>query len=235
VLALALALGAGGKATDPNGAFNALARRSWGQGLLVGLAVGFLGYAAWRFAQALFDRGREGREAKGLVKRGVQLAQGILYAGLTVTAVRVLAGARSSSQANAKKAAAGVLGWPGGEWLVVLAGIAVCFVGLVNGYWGVSQRFLESLRTTEMTGHEERWVGQLGRVAFVALAVVLAIVGWFLVKAGLDHNADETVTLGGALAKLGQADYGRFLLGAAAAGLLAFASFGLVQARYHDV
>jgi hypothetical protein len=43
------------------------------------------------------------------------------------------------------------------------------------------------------------------------------------------------VSLGGALAHLAQAGYGRWLLGATAVGLLAYGLFGLLQARYHRV
>ncbi|MDQ4082572.1 MAG: DUF1206 domain-containing protein, partial [Actinomycetota bacterium] len=90
LLALALALGQGGKATDPQGAFNTLADRSWGKVLLVLLAAGFCGYAVWRLAQSIFDRGGEGADAKGFGKRAIQFGQGLLYAGLAATAVRVL-------------------------------------------------------------------------------------------------------------------------------------------------
>jgi hypothetical protein len=235
LLALALALGKGGKTTDPQGAFKTLEENSWGRILLISLAAGFCGYAIWRFAQSIFDRGDEGGDAKGLGKRAVQFGQGLLYVGLAATAVRVLLGANESSGQGAKKAAAGVLGWPGGESLVVAAGIAVILAALVNGYWGLSGRFKKSLRTTEMTRSEERWLSRLGTVGFLALAVVLAIVGWFLIKAGLDHRADETITIGGALAKVAHASYGPLLLGVTAAGLLAFGLFGLVQARYHRV
>jgi hypothetical protein len=66
VLALKLAFGAGGKATSRQGAFQTLAHDPFGKAVLIGLAIGFAGYAAWRFANALFDRKGRGEDPPGL-------------------------------------------------------------------------------------------------------------------------------------------------------------------------
>ena len=56
-----------------------------------------------------------------------------------------------------------------------------------------------------------------------------------LLKAAVDFNAGTVVSLGGAMAHLARADYGKWLLAASAAGLFAYGTFGLLQARYHRV
>jgi hypothetical protein len=75
----------------------------------------------------------------------------------------------------------------------------------------------------------------VGRIGFVSLGVVLGLIAWFLLKAALDFNAGKVVSLGGALAHLARADYGTWLLAAAAAGLLVYGAFGILQSRYHRV
>ena len=45
--------------------------------------------------------------------------------------------------------------------------------------------------------------------------------------------AGKVVSLGGAMARLAQAPYGDWLVAAAAACLLAYGAFGLLQAWYH--
>jgi hypothetical protein len=62
---------------------------------------------------------------------------------------------------------------------------------------------------------------------------VLAIVGWFLLKAAVQFEPTAPVGIGGALAKLAHASYGSWLLGLTATGLIVFALFDLLQARYH--
>lgn len=69
VLALELALGVGGKATDRQGALHAVAGHPVGKLLLILLAIGFAGYTAWRIAEAVFNRGGEDDDAKGRVAK----------------------------------------------------------------------------------------------------------------------------------------------------------------------
>ncbi|MEG6551583.1 DUF1206 domain-containing protein, partial [Desulfocurvibacter africanus] len=69
-LAVLAALGRGGGTTDTKGALRTLLDTPWGDALLGVIAVGLLGYAAWRFVQAVGDVDRHGKDAKGLAVRG---------------------------------------------------------------------------------------------------------------------------------------------------------------------
>lgn len=234
VLALELAFGSHGHLTDPRGAFVVLAEDGWTRVLVVFLAIGFGCYALWRLAQAIFDRGGMGTSAGGLGRRAIQLGQAVLYGVLAVAAVRVLAGSRGGG-GGTRKAAAGILGWPGGAWIVGAIGVGFGIVAAVNVYWGLSGRFLESLDQSALNDRTEKLLRAVGTVGFVALGFVLGVIAWFMVKAAIDYNAGKVVSLGGALAHLAEATYGQWLLGATAAGLLAYGLFGLLQVRYHDV
>jgi hypothetical protein len=224
VLALELAFGRPGRLTDPRGAFVVLADGGWTRVLLVFLAVGFGSYSTWRLAQALFDRGGMGTSPGGIGRRSIQLGQ---------AAVRVLVGARTGG--SPKRAAAGMLGWPGGPELVGALGAAVAVVAAVNVYWGLSGRFTESLRTDVLARTSRSLVELVGKTGFVALGCVLGVIAWFLLKAAVDFNAGNVVSLGGAMNRLARADYGKWLLTATAAGLLCYGAFGLLQTRYHRV
>jgi hypothetical protein len=228
VLALQLALGDGGKATSRQGAFQTLAHDPFGKAVLIGLALGFVGYAAWRFANALFDRKARGDDPPGLAKRGGELAKGLLYAGLTWSVIELLGNSRAS-EGGEQKHAAGVLGWPGGRWIVFAAGIAVLGAAGWNLYRGVTMKFEKQLEQTP------DWVKPLGVIGLCARGVVFGVIGWFVIKAALDFDPQQAIGLGGALAKLEQAPYGAAVLGVTAAGLLMFAAFCLAQARYRDV
>lgn len=228
VLALKLAFGAGGKATSRQGAFQTLAHDAFGKAVLIGLALGFAGYAAWRFANAFLDRKRRGDDPPGLAKRAGELAKGLIYAGLTWSVIKVLL-THHSSGGNQKQQAGGVFGWPGGRWIVLAAGVAVVGYAGWNVYRGVTMRFEKQLERTP------DWVKPLGVVGLCARGVVFAVVGWFLVKAALEFDPQKAVGIGGALAKLAQAPYGSAVLGITAAGLLVFAAFCLAEARYRDV
>ena len=132
MLALELALGVGGKATNQQGALQTLARQPFGKVLLVLVAVGLAGYAAWRLTRAALGHGPEGSDS-GL-DRIAALGSGIVYAGLCVIAIEVLLGSAGSSSAQTHRTTAGVLGWPAGTWLVGIAGAVLIGIGLYQGY-----------------------------------------------------------------------------------------------------
>jgi hypothetical protein len=128
-----------------------------------------------------------------------------------------------------------VLGWPGGTWLVGIAGVIIVGVGLQQGYKGVKRDFLERSKTEQMGPHMERLFTVVGVFGHVARMVVFGLMGYFLIRAAIDYDPDKAVGLDGALAALGHASYGPLLLGVVAAGLVGFAGYSLLDARYRRV
>jgi uncharacterized membrane protein YidH (DUF202 family) len=233
VLAIKLALGEGGKTTDRSGALQTIAKDGFGRIVVILLAVGFAGYAIWRFAQAFFDRGDEGKNPKSLVKRVGYFGRGCIYAGLCATAVSVLLGARGGG--NEKEETARVFDWPVGRWIVAAVGIGFAVAGLWNFFRGFTGRFKKDLRTGEMSQFEEKLVTVVGVVGVVSRGIVFALIGAFLLKAAIEYDPHEAIGIDGALRKLVDQDHGRVLLGVVAAGLLSFGVFCLFQARYRRV
>jgi hypothetical protein len=64
---------------------------------------------------------------------------------------------------------------------------------------------------------------------------VFAIIGVFLGKAALEYDPSEAVGIDGALLKLVEQPFGQWLLGLVAAGLVAYAVYCLVEARYRRI
>jgi uncharacterized protein DUF1206 len=232
VLALALAFGAGGKATSQQGAMKTIAGAPLGKVVLVVLALGLAGYAIWRLLRAALGHGPEASDdAKDRV---AGLAAGISYAILCASAIKILAGAGGSS-GSPDKPASGVLGWPGGQWLVGLAGLVVIGVGIDQARKGLTRSFLEDSKTEQMDEKTRSTFTALGVAGHVARAVVFAMIGYFLVKAAIDYDPQKAVGLDGALTKLAHATFGPVALGVVAAGLLAFGAYSVADARYRRV
>lgn len=218
VLALELALGDGGAATSNQGAMQHLAGSSFGEILLVLLAIGLAAYAVWRLIQAW-----QGTE------RFVNAARFVIYGALTYSAVRILSGAGEQSQnQSAHKTTAAILGWPGGPVIVGLVGAILIGVGLYQLSMGVSRKFAEKWRGQSDLGNV------VGVIGHVARFVVLVLMGVFAIKAAVDYNPEKAVGLDGALQKLAHESYGSYLLGVTAAGLIAYGVFCFVDARYRD-
>ncbi len=235
VLALKLAFGEGGKAAGPTSALATLADDALGKPALALLALGFLGYAVWRLAQALFDRTDEGSGAGARAHRAAHAGRALVYGGLAVATAHLVLGGGSGGEGKEKDVTAGVLGWPAGRFLVAAVGVGIACVGFANGYAALSERFMDDLELRRLPSPKRLWVERVAQVGLLARMVVFGIVGWFLVKAAWEHDAKEAIGLGGALAKLADASYGSFLLALVAAGLLAFAAFCALSARYARV
>lgn len=231
VLSLELALGAGGKTASQSGAMATIAQDPAGVVLLVVLAAGFAAYALWRLSDGF--AGTPG-DARQTIHRVSAIASAVAYAGLCVTAVKIIAGAHHSG-GSPRPAAAGILGWPGGPIIVAIAGLVVIGVGGAQAYKGVARTFLEETRTAQMSEPAQRTFTALGVVGHLARAVTFGLIGYGLVKAALDYTAKSAIGLDGALQKLAHASDGPLLLGIVAAGFIAFGLYSLADARYHAV
>jgi uncharacterized protein DUF1206 len=149
--------------------------------------------------------------------------------------VKILLGSDQGGSENVHGKTAGVLGWPGGTWLVGIAGAVLVGVGLYQGYRGVTRDFLKDSKTEQMSPGVRKWIEWIGTFGHLARMTVFGLVGVFLVKAAIDYNPDSAVGLDGALAKLAHNAYGPFLLGVVAAGLIAFAGYSFTDARYRRI
>jgi hypothetical protein len=232
ILALDLALGHGGKITNQQGALHSVEQHPFGHVLLAGLAVGLGGYSLWRLFRAALGHGPEGQD-KGVERLGA-LGSGIAYAVMCAVAVQFLVGSGGSS-GGAKKTTSDVFAWPAGRWLVGLAGLVLLGVGVYQFIRGVRRKFLDDSNTQEMSEPMKKWFTAVGTVGHVARAIVFCLVGIFLVKASIDYKANEAIGVDGALAKLYDGSYGSWLLGIVAAGLVAFATFSIAEARYRRI
>jgi hypothetical protein len=233
VLALDLALGRGGKITNQQGAMHAVDRQPFGHVLLAALAIGLGGYSVWRLFRAALGHGPEGAD-RGLDRLGA-LGSGIAYGVMCALAVEILMSSGGGSSHNAKRTASDVFAWPAGRWLIGAAGLVMLGVALYQFVRGVRQKFLDDSNTQRMSPGIRRSFTVVGTVGHIARAVVFGLVGIFLGKAAIDYRAYEAIGIDGALAKLYNASYGAWLLGAVAVGLVAFAAFSIAEARYRRI
>jgi hypothetical protein len=126
-----------------------------------------------------------------------------------------------------------VLSWPGGTWLVGAAGLAIIGVGVWNLYRGLTRKF-EDKWVGNRSDTAQRWGGDAGVAGHVARFVVFSLIGVFAVKAAVDYNPKDAVGLDGALQRLVHQSYGPAMLALTAAGLVAYAVYCFVDARYRD-
>jgi hypothetical protein len=238
-LALQLAWGgSSGASADQSGAMATLAEQPLGRPLLWLIVLGLIALAVWQAAEAL--RWRGGLSASGdartkaLKKIGKSVGKAVVYLVLAVMAIRFATGGGQSSSAQQQQRTAGVFGWPGGRWLVGLAGLVIIGVGVYHVYKGLSKRFLKQLDLGQAPPKTRALVEKLGLVGFPGKGVALALVGGLLVYAAITFDSAKASGLDGALRTVLEAPFGQVLLTLVALGIAAFGAFCFVRARYPE-
>lgn len=235
VLAFQAALGGGGETAGQEGALQTILLAPLGRFLLGLVALGLLGYAAWRLFQGVLDPENEGRSVKGIVKRSDHIVNGLFHVALAVSVGRVALGSGSGGGGGPDDWTATLLQQPVGRSLTVAVGAGIVIIGLFQFYRAYDAKFMEKLKPGEMGPGERAWTRRGGRLGHAARGVVFLIIGAFLVQAALQSDPNEARGLGGALSALAGQPFGPYLLGAVAFGLVCFGLFMFVVARYRRI
>jgi hypothetical protein len=222
-------------AADTGGALRKIAAAPYGRAALAALAIGFAGYALWRFLVAALGEKVEANEEVNWPKRLWYLARGAVYAGLCLTTMSILLGADEPQGSGGSRSAAEALSWPAGRWIVGAVGLGLIAYGLGSAVRGLLRKFEKDLRTYQMSRRAREWLARVGQVGWTVRGAVFVLIGAFLVQAALEFDAKESKGLDGALDELARQPYGRYLVGAVAAGLAAYGVFQFVRARYRRV
>jgi len=235
-LAVQVASGDHQERADKKGALQVVVRQPLGKVLIVGLSIGFAGYALWQFVEAATGPSHEDNPRKAVGKRVLHAARGVLYTTFLVSAVRLLVRSGGTSGRDPQVDwTARVLNWPGGTWLVETVGVAVIVGGIYVGWRGLSQKFRKDLKAGEMGRTERRWIPRLGTAGMLARMIVSVLIGVFLIAAAIQHDPNRSVGIDGALRNLADRSFGPPLLALVAVGLAAYGVYSFAEARYRRV
>jgi hypothetical protein len=231
LIAIEVARGEKKKTKSEEGAIESLAHQSFGELLLVLLAIGLAGYALWRLRIALLGPPGESGAHAALERVG-SVVLAAVYAGLCIYTVRFLTTDSGGEETRPDEVTKKLLDEPYGVALVIAAGVVMLGVAAYEAYKALSRDFLDDLETGRMSSGTRSLATFLGTAGYGALAVTSAIFGAFLIKAAVEHDAKEAVGLDGALQELVTESLGPLLLWVVAIGLLIYAFYCVIQARY---
>ena len=238
LLALAVAFGAGGAATDKTGAIATIGALPFGKVLLAVIVVGLVGYSLWGFIRAIFDPLKRGTGPKGLAVRAGYIVSGLSYGALVLPTLRFMEGAPGGGQGGGggtQDLTAMLLAQPYGPLVVGLVGVIGMGGGLGQIYQGLTADFKKDFKTEEMSEQELRAAVWIGRTGMAARGVVFAMSGFFILQAALHVDPKQVKGVDGALQTLAREPYGPWLLGIVAFGLVAFGAYSILCARWMQV
>jgi fumarate reductase subunit D len=233
LLALGLALRVGGgQTTDLSGSLVFLIRNPFGKLVLIVAAVGLAAYSLWGFTRAIYDPLRRGNDAGGYAARLGFVSSAVSYAAIVFFALQILAGSSGTAGDGTQKTIASILTHPGGGPLTVIIGLVAIVVGLGQFLEAYRATFKKDLKGAEMSASERDIAIGLGRFGMFARGVIILVIGWFFVQAGLHHDAGQVQGFGGAFLFLLGQPFGRVLLGIIALGFVALGLHSFACARW---
>lgn len=228
-LALQLALGQGTGQASNQGAMNQLAQQPLGGVLVWLVAIGMFLLVVWRLVEAAAGhRGEDGSDR--LRKRLVSLGKAVTYAVVGVSALKVALNAGSGGQKS--DVTATIMGWPGGQWIVALIGVAAMVYGGNLVRRAFTEKFREHLSGEGQGGEAGRAYIWFGKAGYTARGVAFVVIGGLFVYAGLTHEPTRAGGLDDALRTVLQQPFGPVLLGLIAVGIACYGLFCFARARH---
>jgi hypothetical protein len=235
LLAILTASNRGGRITDQTGALRVVFGQPFGRMLLVVLAIGLCGYAAWRLIDAFVDPDRHGTGVSGLVTRIGNAIRGSIYGAFGLDAIRLLRGSAGPPGDPAETLTARLFDFPLGGVLVGVVGAVVAIYGvseIVASFRGRDDPKVDWSAIGSDWRQTVRWISRFGVGVRGAL---IATLGVFFVRAALTHDPNEAAGSRESMLRLGGLVQGRWFLALLAAGLLAYAVDQAVHARYRRI
>lgn len=164
----------GGQAQGTGSALAQLETTTGGGILLALIALGLLAYAVWRLIAAFLDLDAHGSNAKGIAARVGMGISGAVHLGLAFGALSLLiSSGGSEGESRIVEWVGAVMGWPGGRWIVGLAGLAIIGAGAKYIIEGWTAGYETDLAASPFTS---RWRTAL-RIGDAAHGVVIAVIG----------------------------------------------------------
>jgi Domain of Unknown Function (DUF1206) len=236
VIAVQVAFGDSGRQADRSGALRLVASTPFGTVVLWLLVIGFAGMALWRLSQAIWGSGA-GQDGRKASKRLAAGARAIFYGVVTFSILKYALGlgAPSSSDKQSRDLTATALHYPGGQVVVVLAGLGFIGGGGYLAFRAFRKKFLRHLRMGSASAALQKVVTRLGQAGGIARGAVFATAGVFLVVAGLQYRPHQAKGIDSALRALARTPLGPWLLAAVAAGLVLFGIYSWCEARWREV
>ena len=222
----------GGGAEGTSSAMAQLETSTWGKVALFLIFAGLVAYCIWRVTCAIYDLEDYGTDAKGMIARAGQVTTGVIHGAIGIGAAILLFTAKSDQEGSTfSKAAQAVLEWPGGQWILLFAGLCTMGAGVYYLHKSWVEGYRDNLMANEFTLN---WNWAL-KAGVAAQGFIVLLMGWFITYAAWTADSDEAKGLEGVWEYLGGQPMGNAVVIAICLGLLGFSLFCFVNAAYRIV
>lgn len=207
--------------------------------LILGIAAGLFGYIVWRVIEAIADPYEFGSHLKGYaIRTGIALSA-VAYGVVAVSAARFALGNgpngdEDASEERQQLIVAQVLDWPGGAWLVGLAGALVAITAVLQFVLIARRSYTMEIDLEPRAAATRHSIHALAWYGYAARGVILAVLGYFLIEAAYRHDPEQVGDTDTAFDTIGGGAIGDLAFLLVALGTVAYGVFMYASALFYQ-
>lgn len=221
------------EAADEDRLIHVLRNLPGGSIVVWAIIAGAAGYVLWRAIEAWTDPYQFGTTWHGLIVRTGIALSAVGYAVLAYSAARIAAapivrGRGEVAEEQRQRTISEVLTWPAGDWLVGGLGLVLLVMGVGQAVLLLRRSYTIEINLEDRTPALRRAIHALAWYGYASRGVIIALLGYFLLRGGLSEDASrigdtDTAfdTIGGGL--IGDSAFFVVALGTLAYGLFMYA------------
>lgn len=212
------------------GAIARIAQNPYGVAVLIVVAAGLVTYALWRLASVLLPGDND---LQGWLTRAGYFVSAITYLVLAWTAIAFVRQPGQPADGEDSKVESftrDLMDESYGRAAVFLIGAVLIVIAAVFVWKAVSASFTKQLLPGGVGPISHRMLVLLGRVGWIGRAGMMALIGFFLVRAAVRFDPDDAQGLDGSLRKATESGLGTALVVVVGCGLLVYGVFCAVSA-----
>ncbi|WP_037374119.1 DUF1206 domain-containing protein [Salinimicrobium xinjiangense] len=234
VLTFKAAFDMGGQKAGQMQVLEFLEKQTFGNILLILIAIGLACYAAWRFVQSVKDPENIGDDSKGKAKRVAFFFSGLLYLGFGVlAALKAFGSGGGSSGSSGSAQNSSFLASETGLWIIGIVGAGIIIAGIFQFVKAYKNDYQKKFNLSSLDDQKKREsIEKTAKFGLSARGVILLIIGYFAIQAAIDSNPSEIKSTREAFSFIQESAYGPWLMGLVAAGLVAYAIYMFLMAKY---
>ncbi|MDT0649338.1 DUF1206 domain-containing protein [Autumnicola edwardsiae] len=235
VLTFMAAFSLGGQKTGKLQVIEFLEKQPFGNALLILIGLGLLCYAGWRFIQSISDPEDIGSDKKAKAKRTGFFVSGLIYLGLAIYSFMQLINMGPSSGSGGGGQSSSFLAGQTGVYIFAIIGTALAVAGFFQIKKAYTNEFLKKFNYKSISEEKRRkTIKNTGYLGLISRGIILGILAFFFIRAAIESNTSDIKSTTDAFSFIQDSAYGSWLLGAVAAGLVCYAIYMFMMARYRQ-
>lgn len=235
-----IGMGHGGGNGGQKEAIQWLMDQSYGIILVALIALGLLFYAIWRLMRGLTNSPNYSGK-RGTIKRVGVAISGLLYGAFAFYAGNLVFrsitgnGEGSSSGSQKYQVTQELLQSTWGNIILIFIGLILIGRSIYYIYIALTGKYKERVRNYGVDERGAAYLIKAGMLGFIARGIVFTVIGYFVIRAVLEHDAGSATKGTGEAMDFIQSTGGNIVLILIALGLICYGIFMFIQAKYRNV